>query len=142
MSKKKAIGRRIAALRKLKGFSRVSMPPGRDRFDLSLPHLDGKDPAISSHGDSNCLGTQDVSERAVGGITREAQAKALSRIVQRALPDGPSRFRNRAEVARTDKRFTPRQLRLIRWFTGLVQEGDPGMVKALEALIEVTYPLV
>lgn len=33
------------------------------------------------------------------------------------------------------ERYTPRQLRLIRKFTGLLQQGNPGLVKALEVLL-------
>ena len=134
--KSKEMGRRIAAWRKLKGFSQVTVSrrTGIDSTYLSRIETGKIQPSVRM-----------VLRIASGLRMSPSELLELSpaKRKQKPCPVSPSGhclmdlldMGSDAAVGRTEKKFTPRQLRLIRRFTGIVQEGDQSLVKALEVLL-------
>ncbi len=136
VSKNKAMGQRIAAWRKLKGFSQVT-----------VSRRTGIDSTYISRIETGKIQPSVPMVVRIASALRVTPSELLdpppTKRKQKPCPVSPSGqclmdlldIGNEPEVPPTVKRFTPGQLRLIRRFTGLVQEGDPSLVKALEVLI-------
>ncbi len=134
LTKNKAMGRRIAAWRKLKGFSQaaVARRTGIDATYISRIETGKIQPSIRMV--MKIAGALRVSPN-------ELLEKSPAKQKHKPCPVSPSGhcLMDLVEIEPKlgkAKGFTPRQLRLILQFTTVVQEGDRELVSALEVLVK------